>query len=387
MSQKGKKMKIMYIFSELTIKGGTDKVLSDKANYLVEHGFDVTIVTEAQMGREPVFPLSSKIKLIDIGLDFNKQYTQSFIHRAYTYFNFIHIYKKKLKEILVKDNPDIVITTMGRSLDFITSINDGSIKIGEAHTTKEHLRSLHIMENKGWLYKQLAKCIRKKQISNARKLRALVLLTPEDAKDWEGVTKTYVIPNSIKEIPLECSKLINKQAIFVGRYNDAKGYEYLVEAWKIVHHNHPDWIINIYGSGELHDDVERWINEAKLHESMIMHEPTNQIMEKYLESSICVVSSRYEGFSMSIIEAMACGVPCVSFDCPFGPRNIIKKDEDGILVEYLNSRALADNICELIENINLRKQLGSNAKKNIQRFTQDNIMKKWINLFDTIKSD
>lgn len=387
MSQKGKKMKIMYIFSELTIKGGTDKVLSDKANYLVEHGFDVTIVTEAQMGREPVFPLSSKIKLIDIGLDFNKQYTQSFIHRAYTYFNFIHIYKKKLKEILVKDNPDIVITTMGRSLDFITSINDGSIKIGEAHTTKEHLRSLHIMENKGWLYKRLAKCIRKKQISNARKLRALVLLTPEDAKDWEGVTKTYVIPNSIKEIPLECSKLINKQAIFVGRYNDAKGYEYLVEAWKIVHHNHPDWIINIYGSGELHDDVERWINEAKLHESMIMHEPTNQIMEKYLESSICVVSSRYEGFSMAIIEAMACGVPCVSFDCPFGPRNIIKKDEDGILVEYLNSRALADNICELIENINLRKQLGSNAKKNIQRFTQDNIMKKWINLFDTIKSD
>lgn len=380
-------MKIMYIFSELTIKGGTDKVLSDKANYLVEHGFDVTIVTEAQMGREPVFPLSSKIKLIDIGLDFNKQYTQSFIHRAYTYFNFIHIYKKKLKEILVKDNPDIVITTMGRSLDFITSINDGSIKIGEAHTTKEHLRSLHIMENKGWLYKRLAKCIRKKQISNARKLRALVLLTPEDAKDWEGVTKTYVIPNSIKEIPLECSKLINKQAIFVGRYNDAKGYEYLVEAWKIVHHNHPDWIINIYGSGELHDDVERWINEAKLHESMIMHEPTNQIMEKYLESSICVVSSRYEGFSMAIIEAMACGVPCVSFDCPFGPRNIIKKDEDGILVEYLNSRALADNICELIENINLRKQLGSNAKKNIQRFTQDNIMKKWINLFDTIKSD
>lgn len=380
-------MKIMYIFSELTIKGGTDKVLSDKANYLVEHGYDVTIVTEAQMGRDPVFPLSSKIKLIDIGLDFNKQYTQSFIHRAYTYFNFIHIYKKKLKGILVKEKPDIVITTMGRSLDFITNFNDGSIKIGEAHTTKEHLRSLHLMENKGWLYKRLAKCIRKKQISNARKLRALVLLTPEDAKDWEGVTKTYVIPNSIKEIPLECSKLINKQAIFVGRYNDAKGYEYLVEAWKIVHQNHPDWIINIYGSGELHDDVERWINEAKLHESMIMHEPTNQIMEKYLESSICVVSSRYEGFSMAIIEAMACGVPCVSFDCPFGPRNIIKKDEDGILVDYLNSRALADSICELIENINLRKQLGSNAKKNIQRFTQDNIMEKWINLFDTIKND
>lgn len=378
-------MKIMYIFSELTIKGGTDKVLSDKANYLVEHGYDVTIVTEAQMGREPVFPLSPKVKLIDIGLDFNKQYTQSFIHRAYTYFSYIHIYKKKLKEILVKEKPNIVITTMGRSLDFITNINDGSIKIGEAHTTKEHLRSFHLMENKGWIYRIIARHLRKKQISNAKKLKALVLLTPEDAKNWENVTKTYVIPNSIKYIPEESSKLTNKKAIIVGRYNDAKGYDLLVKSWGIVHKKHPDWIIDIYGSGELHDCVEQWIKNANLQNTMIMHEPTDDIIKKYLESSICVVSSRYEGFSMVIVEAMSCGVPCVSFDCPFGPRNIINNDEDGILVEYLNSQALADKICKLIDNKTLREQLGSKAKDNIIRFSQDLVMKKWMELFNSLK--
>ena len=368
----------------MTIKGGTDKVLSDKANYLVEHGFDITIVTESQMGRKPIYPLSPKIKLIDIGLDFNKQYTQSFFHRAYTYFYYIHRYKNKLKDILKKEKPDIVITTMGRSLDFITKLNDGSIIIGEAHTTKKHLRSLHLLEERGVIYKLIAKHIRKKQIANAKKLKALVLLTPEDAHDWEGVTKTYVIPNSLKFIPAESAKLTNNKAIIVGRYNDAKGYDLLVKSWEIVHKEHPDWTIEIYGSGELHDDVEKWIKEANLQETMIMHEPTDHILEKYLESSICVVSSRYEGFSMAIIEAMSCGVPCVSFDCPFGPRNIINNGEDGILVDYLNYQALADSICTLIKNMKLRKKLGNKAKENILRFSQDAIMKKWISLFNVL---
>lgn len=377
-------MKIVYLFSELTIKGGTDKIISSKANYLAEHGYDIIIITEAQLGREPVFPLSPKVKLIDIGIDFNKQYTQSFVHRVYTYFSYMHLYRKKLESILNKEKPDIVITTMGRSLDFITKINDGSIKIGEAHTTKEHLRSLHLMEQKGGLHKLLAKIIRRKQISNAKKLSALVLLTPEDAENWKDVTKTYVIPNFVEHIPIDTARLDNKKAITVGRYNDAKGYEYLVEAWKYVNQKHPDWILDIYGSGELHDHVEKWIKEALLDRVLIMHEPTDNIMQKYIESSICVISSRYEGFSMAIIEAMACGVPCVSFDCPFGPRNIIKPEEDGILVEYLNSQSLGENICRLIENQELRYKLGSKAKENVKRFSKKAIMQQWTNLFNSL---
>ena len=380
--KKGKK--IMYIFSELTIKGGTDKVITYKANYLSTHGYDVTIVTETQMGRPHVFPLSNTVKTFDIGLDFNKQYAQSFFHRAFTYFLYIHIYKNRLKQIIKKEKPDIVITTMGRSLDFISRFKDSSIKIGEAHTTKYHLRSLHIMEEKSIIYKWIAKSFRRRQISNAKKLSALVLLTPEDANDWKGITNTYVIPNSIQSMPHEASKLNQKRAIMVGRYNEAKGYEYLVEAWDIVYQKHPDWCVDIYGSGELHDDVENWIKEKHLENTIIMHEPTNQIMDKYLESSICIVSSRYEGFSMAIVEAMASGVPCVSFDCPFGPRNIIKNEEDGILVEYLNSKALADNICRLIEDDNLRIKLGANARVNIQRFSEEKIMNQWINLFNSL---
>ena len=377
-------MKITYIFSQLTISGGADKVLTDKANYLAEHNNDVTIITESQMGRPLIFPLSQKVKLIDIGLDFDKQYGHNILYRGILYLRYIRIYKEKLKKILFEIKPDIVITLMGRSLDFITSIPDGSIKIGEAHTTKNHLRSYHLLEEKGGFHKYLARFLRKKQIASAMRLDALVLLTKQDAEAWKDITRTYVIPNAIPYIPEESSSLMKKQAIMVGRYNDAKGYEYITEAWEIVHKKHPEWILNIYGSGETQDDVERWIKERGLQDSMIMHEPTEQITQKYQESSLCVMSSRYEGFPLVIMEAMSCGVPCVSFDCPFGPRNIIRDGEDGILVDYLNTKALADNICKVIEDENLRKRLGTNAKKNIQRFSQDAIMQQWQDLFQSL---
>ena len=374
-------MKIVYIYSQLTISGGTDRVLTDKANYLAEHGYDITIITESQIGRPVVFPLSPKVKLIDMAIDFDKQYGHHFLYRGFLYLRYIRIYKNKLKKILLEIKPDIVITLMGRSLDFITSVQDGSIKIGEAHTTKHHLRSYHLLENRGGLYKYLARYLRKKQLQAASKLSALVLLTIQDEKDWEGTTRTFVIPNAIHHFPTQSSSLKNKQAIMVGRYNDAKGFEYITEAWETVHNKHPEWILNIYGSGEMHDDVERWIKERELQDTMIMHEPTNKIMEKYTESSICVLSSKYEGFSLVIMEAMSCGVPCVSFDCPFGPRNIIKDGEDGILVDYLNAKALADGICKVIEDEKLRIKLGSKAKINIQRFSQDVIMQQWQDLF------
>ena len=124
-----------------------------------------------------------------------------------------------------------------------------------------------------------------------------------------------------------------------------------------------------------------WVKERKLDNSVILNEPTNDIVSKYLESSICVLSSRYEGFSLVIIESMSCGVPVVSFDCPHGPRNIINDGEDGLLIEYLNSQALANGICRLIEDQKLRKRFGENARKSILRFSKDEIMMKWDNLF------
>lgn len=380
-------MKIFYIYTALTTVGGADRVLVQKANWLANHGYDVTIITESQAGKPLAFPLSSNAKHVDLGVDFNEEYGHALPIRAWIYFRLMRKYKKKLQAYILREKPDIVISTLGRDLGAITDLKDDSIKIGETHTTKYHLRNFHLMEERGGLYKIMARHFRNRQVALAKKLRALVLLTEQDAKDWESVCETHIIPNAVPSFPREVSTLDNKQAIVVGRYNNAKGYEYLIEAWAIVHKKHPDWKLNIYGSGEMRDDVERWIADACLQDSMLMNEPTDRIMEKYQESSICIISSRYEGFPMVIIEAMASGVPCVSFDCPFGPRNIIRDKEDGILVEYLNSNALAESICMVMEDEEFRKYLGANARKNIQRFSQDEVMKHWTALFSRLLNE
>ena len=115
-----------------------------------------------------------------------------------------------------------------------------------------------------------------------------------------------------------------------------------------------------------------------------MNNPTDNIMEEYLKSSIYVMSSVFEGFAMVLLEAMACGLPCVSFDCPYGPRNVITDGEDGFLVDYLNSKALADSICKLIEDEGLRKQMGKNGRNNVLRYSRESIMPQWISLFESI---
>lgn len=377
-------MKIFYIYTALLTKGGADRVLTEKANWLAEHGYEVGIITDTQMGRPPVFPLSSKIKLINLDIDFAKEYGHNFLVRTVLYYKLMREYKYAMKEVLQKNKPDIVITTMGRDMDFLTDIyHDGTI-IGEAHTTKHFLRNFHLLEQKGFPFRQIAWYWRRKMDKNVRKLNGIVLLTKEDAESWKGTNQTFVIPNSLPFEPSNSSELENKQAIAVGRYNNAKGYEYLVEAWKTVHQKHPDWTINIYGSGEQKEMVKTLIKNIDLQESMVMHEPTDDIMDCYLDSSICVVSSRYEGFSMVILESMVCGVPVVSFDCPHGPRNIIKNGEDGILVDYLNTQALAENICKLIENPKLRKTMGEKARSNIKRFTKENVMRQWTDLFNQL---
>ena len=377
-------MHILYIYAEISIKGGTDKILVEKANYLVCHGYDVTIVTESQMGKPLSFKLEDKVCHIDIGLDFGKQYSQGTFRRFLTYSFLMYKYKRRLKRVVGEQRPDIIITAMGRSLSLLSKIDYNCVKIGEAHTTKKHLRSLHLMEQRRGLFPLLAKYLRWKMCQNASKLDALVLLTPNDAKDWKSVVRTFVIPNPISFFPIEGAALDNKQVIMVGRYNDAKGYDYLIPAWEIVHQRHPDWILQVYGSGELHDDVVRWVKERCLEESVILNDPTDDIMSKYLESSICVLSSRYEGFSLVILESMGCGVPVVSFDCENGPRSIITDGVDGFLISPFDVEVFAEKVVLLMKDEELRRKMGENARRSAAKYDIDIVGQQWKQLFDEL---
>lgn len=374
-------MKIIYAVESVNLPGGYDRVIIEKCNYLAEHGCDVIICVSSHALAQPYYPISDKVRVVDFRIDFHSQYGHNILYRAWVYFSLMQRYKKELKKLLFNEHPDVVITTLGREIDFITDINDGSAKIGESHIAKEYVRNLHLMEQRGFLYQMTARLWRKKLEGKVKKLDALVLLTQHDAESWAGLTKTVVIPNSLPFYPQQGSNCQNKQVIFVGRYNEQKGLEYLIDTWKKVHFCHDDWTLHMYGAGEQEAMLKHLIHKVGLNDTVIVHQPTQQIMEKYLESSIFLLTSRFEGFGMVLIEAMSCGLPVISFNCPWGPADIISDGEDGYLVEYLNTDEAAQRVCQLIENPFLRKEMGALARQNVQRYERDTVMRQWINLF------
>ena len=374
-------MKVVYAVEAVNLSGGYDRVIIEKANYLAEHGFDVIITVASHALAEPCYEISEKVRLIDFGIDFHQQYGHHLFYRAFIYFVMMRRYRRALKELLLFERPDIVITTLGREIDFITKIHDGSVKIGESHIAKNYVRNLHLMEQNGIAQRMIARLWRRKMDKLVGQLDALVLLTQHDADSWSGLTRTVVIPNSLPFFPEKPSTCNQKQVIFVGRLNEQKGLEYLVKTWEHVHQKHKDWILQIYGDGDQRDLLHHLIREAKMEDTVIVNQPTRQIMDRYLESSIFLLTSRFEGFGMVLIEAMACGVPVVSFDCPWGPADIIKNGEDGFLVGYLNTIEAAEKVVQLIESPELRKKMGIRARENVQRYSRNTVMKQWIDLF------
>lgn len=380
-------MRIVYIYTALTSMGGVDRIISVKANFFAEkYGYEVYIITDSQATRPPIFPLSSKVKHIDLNIDFDIQYHHKIITRAFYYIILMYQYKKSLSKLLKEIKPDFILTTLGRDMDFLPHIKDGSIKIGESHIAKQFTRNFHLMEQRGFPYKQIAHYWRRKQENAVKQLDALVVLTQYDAASWKTVKPAKVIPNPSPFTPRKFSSCLNKRIISVGRLSEQKGYDMLIDAWQIVSCKHPDWELNIYGEGLLKDELETQIKEKGVNETLHICEPTSAIAEKYAESSIYVMSSRFEGFGLVLIEAMACGVPCISFDCPYGPSDIIRNDEDGLLVENGNVRKLAEAIIYLIEHEEIRIRMGEKARINSQRYALGQIMNQWTNLFNELKN-
>lgn len=291
-----------------------------------------------------------------------------------------------MEELLKFLKLDFTISAISREIDFLTSIDDGSIKIVEAHVSKIFLRNLHLMKNKNILY-QITRYIWTKRLESAiKEFAALIVLTTDDAKHWENIKKAIVIPNSLPFYPDKTSNCESKKIISVGRLNEQKGYNMLLKAWQNIAPIHPEWSIHIYGNGELKGELLKEIESKRLSNSFFIEEPVTNITDKYSESSFYVMSSRFEGFGMVLIEAMACGLPTISFDCPNGPADIIANNEDGYLVTNGNIAELAEKINYLIENEETRKSMGIKARENVKRYLPDKVISKWIELFESLKN-
>lgn len=380
------KRKIVYCIPSLNFPSGMERVLTIKANYFADIlGYDVYIVLTDNKDKEPYYNLSYKVNLINLDINFDTNWRLHIYKKVFSYFIKQVRYRRKLKKLLLEIRPDITISTLRREINFINSIKDGSKKIGEIHFSRSHYRNMEYDGKGNFVKRFLSKLWMAQLIRELKKLSMFVTLSSEDNDKWiEIKNKTYIY-NPLSFFTDKVSDCNSKQVIAVGRYTYQKGFDMLIRSWRIVNEKHPDWALKIYGGGEK-KDFFKLKDSLGLEENVFLEPSTDNIIDKYCESSIFVLSSRFEGFGMVITEAMACGLPAVSFTCPSGPRDIINDEEDGLLVENGNIKQLAEKISYLIENEELRKEMGKKARINVERFKIENIAKQWVDLFDKVLS-
>ena len=379
-----KPLKIVYITPSIHTADGAARVLTMKANYFAEHfGYDITILLTEGKGLPFFYPVSDKIKIINYDLNFEQLWNCPFWKKFFIYIPKQYRYRKLVKKELMRIRPDITMSLLRREINFINDIHDGSRKMGEIHVHRDNYRNFKGEKN-NIIMNLFAKLWSKQLVNNLKKLDRFVVLTEKDRDLWFELNNVEVIPNPLPFMPTSVSPLTEKRVIAVARYSREKGIDLLLQAWSEVEKRTNDWRLEIFGDGDT-TAFEALIDKLGIDRNRcILNGRTSDIEQEYLKSSVAVCSSRFEGFGMIIIEAMVCGLPVVSFDCPWGPRSIIKDGEDGLLVENGHVDKLADAIASLMEDADKRNLFANNAIRNVQRFRIENIANQWRNLFEII---
>ena len=364
-------MKILYVVPNINNGGGVARVLAIKSNYLIEKlDYQIDILTQNNGNSPLFFDFNIKIGFFDMILKGNS-------------FQFLKAYRKSIIENIKNLKPDvIVVCDNGFKAFLIPFILKTKIPIVlEIHS------SLNVIENENnsifnlignnlvILFKKFA----------ARYFNKFVVETPESIKEW-NIPNGIVIPNPLWFYNDKLAKLNSKKVIAVGRHVSEKGLDRLLYIWKKIVKKHPDWHLDIYGKSSDDFFLQKLTSELNLTNSVSFFEPTIEIVSKYQENSIYLMSSRFEGFGMVLIEAMASGLPCIAYDCPCGPRAIITNNEDGFLINNGNESDFIDATLYLINNEARRIEMGKNAKEKSLNYNIDTIMPLWDSLFKEINA-
>lgn len=364
--------------------GGTIRTVFNVASYLAEN-HDVEIVSILKEAEEPFFPIDPRVKFrflddrVNPGHDPMRAMLSKMPSKlipkeenAYHRFNLFTDYKLA-RFIRSMDTGVLMATRPGLNLAVAQLALPGVITIGQEHvalaTQPEPVQALI-----KWRY---------------RRLDALVTLTKADMRDYRETLpkkprKLARIPNAVPPMTGDIAKLDAKVAVAVGRMTRIKGFHRLITAWETVAATHPDWKLRIYGAGPQADNLAAQVVEAGLEGKVELPGPTTDVGAELEKASIFVLSSRHEGFPMTILEAMAKGLAIVSFNSPHGPKEMLTNEVDGLLVKPRTNANLAASIIRVIEDEQLRRDLASRALETARTYDVDVIGEKWDELLSDL---
>ena len=365
--------------------GGVERVVTLKASFFAEQlDYDVTVIITEGKGIDCFFPISDKVKIINYELDFEELWRLPFLRKIVAYYCKQYRFKRMLKADLMRIRPNVTISTLRREINFLTKIYDGSLKIGEVHVNRANYRDLDA-NNSNPIKRLLARMWMDSLLRHLKRLDKMVVLTDSALNDWPELSNVVKIPDALPFKIDGKSELSAKRVLSIGRYAYDKGNDLLLQAWAIIEKQMHNWSLDVYGNGNKapyqKQMTELGVDQQRCH----LFGPVADVKTEYLSSSVFVLPSRFEGFGLVIIEAMACGVPVIAFDCENGPRSIIADGETGFLIPAFDINLLAEKVMLLMNDHELRYRMGKNAQKAASQYDIERIGHQWKRLFEELK--
>lgn len=381
---------VLYIWRSMALLAGIERTLSSKINWLATHGYQVLLITYEQGSHPIILPLHPNVKTIDLGTPFYSLSRYPLYLRYYKYLQLKSVFYKRLRNVVKENRPDVVLTIAGcmNVIKEIYKACHNSKMIIESHETFFSVVKEPMYMPYSFLY-YFAKFYDKQNLRYVNRFDRMVCLTYGDAKEWSKhiSTRIEVIPNPLVFSSLSLkqkTKITSFRIISVGRLEEVKGFDRLIRAFAMIEDKCTKWRIDIFGKGSCEDDLKKLIAYYNLENRISILPPTNDIYTEYQNSDFYVLTSHHEGLGMVLLEAMACGIPCVSFNCNYGPREIIADGDTGLLVEDGNVEKLAKTILWMIEHHEERIEMGKKAYEAIKKYQIDTIMPSWTSLFNEL---
>lgn len=376
-------MKLIYCIRALYNPGGMERVLVNKVTWLVrELGWEILVVTTDQKGRPTFYPFPKEVRMIDLGINYSDDNDFSPCRKIAGYLRRRRRHRRALTNLLLRERADVVVSLFPSESSFIPSIQDGSKKVLELH----YCKFFRLQYGRKGILGLIDRWRTWKDDFLVRRFDKFVVLTHEDRNYWGRLPNIEVIPNAAKNMSGHFSDVSAYRVIAVGRLDYQKGFDRLIQAWSLVQADgrFADWQLDIFGQGEWKDMLQQMIYEEGLQANAHINLPTKDIASEYVRSSLLVMSSHYEGFPMVMIEAMACGLPVVSFDYKCGPRDIIRHGENGLLVKDGDIRGLAEAMMMVMGDDAYRKRLSGAALNVVSTYSEEAVMGQWTRLFASL---
>lgn len=352
--------KICFIGFGLFTIGGCQRVTISLANSLCDK-YETHLISLCKIPEDHSYEVDEKVKVHTLGMSLDIRARHSLVVAG------------EIKKFLKNNKIDVLFVAGSLPIPLICAIKPF---VNTKVVFCDH-ENLFGRDRKSIFFRRLACRISDK----------VVVLTKQTLNDYKD--KFNIKDEKISQIYnfIDCDKFENcdlnsKKIISVGRISSEKGFDMAVDVAKDVFSKHPDWQWHVYGDGPDMDEIKSKIKEYNLEDNFIMKGADGSVRDKYKDYSICVLPSYREGFAVVLLEAKINSLPVVSFDCNSGPREIINSEIDGYLIPCYNKKNMAEKICNLIEDFDLRKSFSSHAKDNLEKFGKNKIINQWVDLIE-----